>query len=124
MTDWVDVVNASRGREPLLRARWCASFACRLRGLTFRREIPPGEGLLLVESRETIASSAIHMLAVFMDLGVVWLSEDLIVVDAMVAKPWRLYAPAAPAKYILEGQPTLVEQVSVGDQLELVHVEA
>jgi len=124
MARWVEVLNASRGGEPVVRARWCASFRCRLRGLTFRRALSANEGLLLVESRESVASAAIHMLAVFMQLGVVWLDANGLVVDAIVAKPWRMYAPAAPAKYILEGHPALLERVSVGDRLEFVHDQA
>lgn len=120
MERWLQVYNRTQGGEALLRARWCASFGCRLRGLTFRRNLPPGEGLLLVESRESVPGAGIHMMAVFMELGVVWLDADFRVVDTVCAQPWRMYLPAAPARYILEGTPALLEHVKMGDQLELV----
>ena len=120
MERWVQVYNHSRTGETILRARWCSSFACRLRGLTFRRSLPPGEGLVLVESRESISQSGIHMMAVWMDLGVVWMDAGFKVVDSVCAKPWRVYLPAAPARYTLEGDPAILQQVSIGDVLELV----
>jgi uncharacterized membrane protein (UPF0127 family) len=120
MTHWLRVLNQSRSGAQVVRARWCNTFACRLRGLTFRRTLPPGEGLLLVESRESRAGTAIHMWAVFMSLGVAWLASDGRVVDTRLALPWRLYAPSAHAKYILEGPPSMLESVAVNDRLELV----
>jgi hypothetical protein len=42
----------------------------------------------------------------------------LTVVDAKLAKPWRLaYLPQKPAQYYIEGVPALLERVAVGDQL-------
>jgi len=120
MSRWLQVYNRTQGGPPLLKARWCASFGCRLRGLTFRRNLPGNEGLLLVESRESVTATGIHMMAVFMELGVAWLDSEYNVVDVVCAKPWRMYLPAAPARYILEGTPALLERVRVGDQLELV----
>lgn len=117
MQRWVEVHNRTQDRH-LLRARWCASFACRLRGLTFRRSLPAGEGLLLVESSRGRAQTAIHMAMVFMPLGVVWLDEARRVVDVRLARPWGIYVPAAPAQYVLEGGAEVLECVARGDQLE------
>ena len=33
--------------------------------------------------------TSIHMLMVFMDLGVVWINNDCQVVDTVLAKSWR-----------------------------------
>jgi uncharacterized membrane protein (UPF0127 family) len=120
MTRWVDVRNRSQSGTELVRARWCDTFACRLRGLTFRRQLERGEGLLLVEGRESRAGTAIHMLAVFMPLGVAWLAADGRVVDTRLALPWRFYTPRAPAMFILEAQPAMLESVAIGDHLEFV----
>ena len=118
MGHWVDVHNRTQDRH-VLTARRCDSFACRLRGLTFRRSLPPGEGLLLVEATSGRAQTAIHMAMVFMSLGVVWLDEALRVVDVRLARPWRIYIPTTPARYVLEGGPGVLECVARGDQLEL-----
>jgi len=41
------------------------------------------------------------------------------VVDTVLAKPWRLsYAPQAPARYVIEGHPRLLELVQVGDHIQ------
>jgi uncharacterized membrane protein (UPF0127 family) len=117
MVRWVDVRNRTQNRH-VIRARWCASFACRLRGLTFRRRLAPDEGLLLVERSAGRAQTAIHMAMVFFPLGVIWLDGDRRVVDRRLALPWRVYVPTAAARYVLEGEPGVLECVSHGDVLE------
>ncbi len=117
MTHWVDIRNSTQDRS-VVRARWCASFACRLRGLMFRRRLTPGEGLLLVERSAGRTQTAIHMALVFFPLGVIWLDDDRRVVDKRLALPWRAYAPSAPARYVLEGEPGVLECVAHGDVLE------
>ncbi|MGA9191642.1 MAG: DUF192 domain-containing protein [Anaerolineales bacterium] len=121
MTHWIEVHNASQADLQVIRARWCDTFACRLRGLTFRRSLGPGEGLLLVEGRESRSGTAIHMWFVFMPLGVAWVAADGRVVDTRLALPWRLYAPKVAAKFILEGPPGMLESVAINDCLEFVN---
>ena len=111
------MVNLDRGGLEVAHARWCASFLCRLRGLTFRRGLPAGEALLLVEKQASRLGASIHMWGVFFPLGVAWLDDDLVVVDCVVARPWRVYLPAAPARYILEGAPAMLESLAVGERL-------
>jgi uncharacterized membrane protein (UPF0127 family) len=117
MARWVDIRNRTQDRY-VIRARWCASFACRLRGLMFRRRLAPDEGLLLVERSAGRTQTAIHMAMVFFPLGVIWLDNDRRVVDKRLALPWRAYAPSAPARYVLEGEPGVLECVAHGDVLE------
>lgn len=119
MARWVEVRNRSRHGDLVLRARWCESFWCRLRGLTFRRELPPGEGLLLVEGRQSRAQTAIHMWMVGFPIGVAWLDNELRVVDTRLALPWRIYVPSQAARYTLEGAPSMLQSVAVGEVLEL-----
>jgi uncharacterized membrane protein (UPF0127 family) len=103
-----------------LRARLCDTFLCRLRGLTFRRSWPEDEGLLFVESVESRVATSIHMFFVFFSIGVVWLAADGTVVDAKLAKPFcPYYASRAPAKYYLEGTPTLLSWVQIGERLTI-----
>jgi uncharacterized membrane protein (UPF0127 family) len=84
----------------------------------FRRKLEPGEALLFVNPRETIADAAIHMLFVGMPLGVVWLDSEGQVVDTVLAQPWRMhYAPRLPAKYILEGVPALLRALVLGTEI-------
>jgi uncharacterized membrane protein (UPF0127 family) len=118
MARWVTVRNRSRGGEVVQRARWCESFLCRLRGLTFRRSLPRGEGLVLVESREGRAQTAIHMWMVAFPIGVAWLDDQRVVVDTRLALPWRIYVPSRAARYTLEGGPGMLQSVAVGEVLE------
>jgi uncharacterized membrane protein (UPF0127 family) len=103
----------------VVSARWCSSFFCRLRGLSLRKPIPAGTGLLLVEGREGRWSTAIHMFGMLFDLAVVWLDDQGNVVDAQLARPWRVYVPRAAARFTLEALPEILEHISVGDVLEL-----
>ena len=124
MTQWIEVRNRSQDNTLLIRAKWCESFLCRLRGLTFRRSLESMPGLLLVQSGESVAEATIHMFGVFFSIGVVWIDASKRVVDLTVADPWKIYAPNAPAQYVLEGLPELLDRVNVGDALEFSEDEA
>jgi uncharacterized membrane protein (UPF0127 family) len=124
MPRWIEIINSSRTDHSVVRARWCQSFTCKARGLTFRRRLDPGRGLLLVEPAETRSGTAIHMFFVFMDLGVAWLDSDLRVVDTAIARPWRMYWPSVPARFVLEGRPSMLESLAVEDQLKAIDVES
>jgi uncharacterized membrane protein (UPF0127 family) len=63
------------------------------------------------------------MLFVGFDLGVVWVNNAGEVVDTVLAKSWRpSYAPQAPARYVLEAHPALLDQVRVGDRIRFAAV--
>ena len=118
MSKWVAVIHQPSGRVLAHSVRWCASFACKLRGLMFRQALRSGEGLLLVERRASRSAMAIHMFFVPFPIAVIWLDGSFRVVDKLVARPWRpFYAPRVSAQYALEGDPALVEEVDVGDVL-------
>jgi len=115
---WVVAWNETRDERLLRRVRHCASFLCRLRGLTLRHPLGDDEGLLLVGRRESRTDTAIHMFLVFFPIAVIWLDRNGRVVDTRLARPFRpLYVPCAPARDVLEGPPALLERVRVGDQL-------
>jgi len=85
----------------------------------FRSSLAEDEAYLFVEGRESVAQTAIHMFFVFFPIGVIWLDRDKQVVDAVLARPFRpYYAPAGPAQYFVEGHPSLLSRVSVGDRLD------
>ncbi len=102
------------------RVRRCETFGCRLRGLMFRRRLAEDEALLFVQKAEGRMGVSIHMFFVFFAIGVVWLNSDGVVVDSALAKPFRpFYAPSGPARYFVEGPPSLLSQVSTGERLHL-----
>ncbi len=121
MTKYRRIVHVETGQTLIARAKWCDTFAAKLRGFTFRRRLGRQEGLTLVEKRDSRVTTAIHMLFVFFDLGVIWANDAGEVVGSVLAKPWRLsYAPPAPARYVIEGHPQLLTAVKPGDHIQFV----
>ena len=115
----VIIQNRSRPLASPLIAYNCASFGCRLRGLTFRRYLPPGEGLLLVQARENKLDASIHMLFVWFDLVVVWINNAFEVVDVRLAQRWHpIYIPREPARYVLELAAARQDDFVIGDHVE------
>jgi uncharacterized membrane protein (UPF0127 family) len=117
----IKVINSSSALPESLAAGWCSSFLCKFRGLMFRRSMPTDWGLLLVEAKDSIVNTSIHMFFVFFDLGVVWINDDGAVVDTCLAKKWvTIRAPKKPARYILEISPDRLAEFNIGDQISFV----
>jgi uncharacterized membrane protein (UPF0127 family) len=117
----VKVVRRENGETLIESARWCSSHLCRLRGLQFRRRLRPGEALIMVKPKDSIANSSIHMFFVFFPLAVVWINSRGRVTSAQLARPWRpYYASPEPARYVLETSPDFLERIAVGDQVDFV----
>lgn len=86
----------------------------------FRKSIPADWGLLLVEAKDSIVNTSIHMFFVFFDLGVIWINSAGEVVDLCEAKKWiTIKAPKKPARYILEVTPERLAEFKVGDQISI-----
>jgi len=125
MTTYKRLVHVESGRILIEQARWCNTFAGKLRGFTFHRTLTPDDGLVLVEKVDTRANTAIHMLFVFIPLGVIWVNEAGEIVDSVVAKPWRpSYVPSAPARYVIEGHPSILKYAKVGDHIRFEAMQA
>jgi uncharacterized membrane protein (UPF0127 family) len=111
--------NLRTGEMIARRVVRCDTFWKRGRGLMFRRALVEEDVYLFVERRESAAQTAIHMFFVFFPIAVVWLDRDRRVVDKALARPFRpYYAPCRPAQYYVEGHPSLLGRVEIGDQLE------
>jgi uncharacterized membrane protein (UPF0127 family) len=121
MARYITIQNKAKALPKPARIKFCRSFFCRLRGFTFRKELAQDEGLLLVQAKDSRMDSSIHMLAVWTDLAVFWINADLMVVDKVLAKSWRLaYFPAKPAKYVLEIHPDRMDDYQIGDKVEFI----
>lgn len=84
----------------------------------FQKSLDLDGGLLMVQKVESKANAAIHMLFVYMDLGVLWLDSSRSVVDITLAKSWQpAYTPRSSAQYILEIHPQRLPEFQIGDQL-------
>jgi uncharacterized membrane protein (UPF0127 family) len=114
----VTIHNLTRPKTQPLVAGYCSSFICRLRGLMFRRSLPENWGLLLVQSRDSRMDSSIHMLAMWIDLAVVWITDSGEVVDVRQARRWRpAYFPRRPARYVLEMAVAHLEDFHIGEKV-------
>jgi uncharacterized membrane protein (UPF0127 family) len=108
-----------RGREVARRIRLCRGFGSKFLGLMFRTSLSEEEGALLVYSRTSRAQTSIHMFFVPFPIGVFWLDEEGRIVDRVKALPWRpYYAPAKPARYVLELHPGALDILHAGDRVE------
>lgn len=112
------VTHVEQQRLFLPDVRWCSRFWCKLRGYTGRRAIAHNEGLVLVETRDSRLNTAVHMLFVRCELGIIWLDGQGKVVDLARARPWQWQlVPRAPARYVLECHPDHLDGVTIGDHL-------
>ena len=118
---FVEIENITRPLQYPIRAGYCSSFLCQLRGLTFRRQVQSNEGLLLVQKRDSRLDSSIHMMFVWTDLAVIWINAHMEVVDTRLAVKWHLgYISAAPAMYVLEMAPERLPDFNIGDKIRIV----
>ena len=115
----IRIENQGHPLSSPLKAIYCDSYLCRLRGLMFRSSLAPEEGLLLVQSRDSRLDSSIHMLFVYMDLAIIWINSKNVVVDTLLARRWRpAYAPRQAARYTLEIIPDRLNEFHIGDTIE------
>jgi len=120
----VKVVHRTSGSVLVEKALWCSSAWCRLRGFQFKRRLEPGEALLLAHPAEGVALSAIHMFFVFFPIAAIWIDSRGMVTTTTLARPWRpYYASAAPARYVLESSPDILDRISVGEEVDFLNLD-
>ena len=114
------IKNLTTGQIIATEVKWCDTFLSRGRGLMFRRAIGEDEALVFAESKESVSLTSIHMFFVFFPIAVIWLDAEKKVVDKKLARPFcPYYAPQRPAQYFVEGHPSILDKVRIGDCLEL-----
>lgn len=119
----VNIQNKTRNLKAGLTADYADSFASKLRGLAWRRALPAGRGLVLVEGRQSRLGTGIHMLGMSFDLAIVWLDSQLYVVDVQLARRWRSFLlPGRPARYVIECAVSRYEEFQIGDQLAFENI--
>jgi uncharacterized membrane protein (UPF0127 family) len=116
--DIVRIHNRTQPTTPPLLADRCSSFTCRLRGLTFRKDLAPERGLLLVQRRENRRDAAIHMLWMKFDIAVIWIDSRGVVVDVRPAYRWRSFlTPDRAARFVLETRLEYLDRYQIGDEV-------
>ena len=114
------LVRIERASSPNsgLDLKYCDTFFSKLMGLMFRKEIQPGEGIILAERDESRLNTSIHMLFMRFDITVLWLDKQLVIVDKILAKKWRpFYFSKEPAQYVIEIHQSKFEEFNVGERL-------
>jgi hypothetical protein len=82
----------------------------------FRPAIRENEGILLMGTKDSRIEAAIHMFFMRFPIAVIWLNSKYLVVDKIVAFPWRpFYMPKSPAKYVIEIHPSHINDFQIGD---------
>jgi len=104
-----------------LRLKVCDTFFSKFRGLMLKKEIPHDGGIMIVEKGESKVNTSIHMMFMNYDITVLWLNKEMVVVDKVLAKRWKLYyGPKEPAQYILEIHSSRFEDFEIGDKFEAI----
>lgn len=117
----VGIQNETRGTLLAEGARWADRFWSRLRGLLGRKELPPGEGMVVV----LVPYWSVHTFFLRFPIDVVHVDRQSTVVKTVSAlKPFRVCAGGRSAHYALEVPTGTIRKsaTSVGDQLRFEEV--
>ena len=107
--------------ESILEVKYCDTFASKLIGLMFSRKLGVNNGIILVENNETRINTSIHMMFMNFDLTILWLDDNMVIVDKVLAKRWiPIYFPKKPAQYVVELHPSKFTEYKIGDQFVMV----
>lgn len=113
-----EVINKTRGTS-LGEVRFADTFMSRFRGLMLKGELDAGLVLEIPPGRGRYGSG-IHMFFMRIPLDVVFVDEDMRVVDTATLKPWQIYNPDKPARYIIELRKGRIAEsmTEKGDEIE------
>jgi uncharacterized membrane protein (UPF0127 family) len=115
---FIKITNQTNQKSTRIRAKYCESFFCQLRGLMFKKNILDDQGILLVQRKDSIVNASIHMMFMYMDLAVIWINSENAVVDKVLARRWKIaYLPKCAAKYVLETGVSHLSEYNIGDKV-------
>ncbi|NOX64132.1 MAG: DUF192 domain-containing protein [Chloroflexi bacterium] len=110
------VVDLTRKATLVERGRVADTFWSRLKGLIGVRELPDGDGLLIMPC------NSVHCMFMSIPIDVIYVDADHRIVDIDHAmKPWRVGRPRRQARYVIETPAGMAERVGAqpGDQLRI-----
>lgn len=93
------------------------SFISRFMGLMLKGGIERGLVLKIPEGRGR-RGSGIHMFFMRIPLDVLFLDEGKVVVDKVHLKPWQMYNPREPARFVVELEKGASSGTEIGDKLD------
>ncbi|MDR2545677.1 MAG: DUF192 domain-containing protein [Methanobrevibacter sp.] len=92
--------NKTKNKE-IFEVEIANSYFKRLKGLMFKKNINKGLILKVPKSRYSKRSS-MHMFFMRISLDVLFINEENKVYEMVTLKPWKIYSPKKPAKYVVE----------------------
>lgn len=107
------IINETKGRVWQGHVEVADTFLKRFRGLMLVGNV--NYALVFVLPVESRLNASIHMFFMLSDIDVIWLDSTKRVVDFRRARKWRVYAPKAPARYIIEGPVGLIKALDIGE---------
>lgn len=112
------IINRNKGTK-VGYADMANSFSSRLKGLMFKGSIERGLVLKLPKGRSR-RGSGIHMFFMRIPLDVLFLDSEKRVVDQVNLKPWQIYNPIKPARYVIELNEGSIKSsnTEIGDELD------
>jgi uncharacterized membrane protein (UPF0127 family) len=113
------MIEIFRDQERLCKAKVANTFFSRLKGLMFKKYLPP-EGGLLIEYSLLFGSGAVHGLFMRFPIDLVFIDESKMVVDTAHLKPWGFYNPKKKCRWVLEVTEGFVDRkgINTGDTLK------
>jgi uncharacterized membrane protein (UPF0127 family) len=103
-----------------VKVQYCDTFLSKGLGLMFRKNLPVDEGIMLANQRSSRIDAGIHMFFMHFDITVLWLDQNLVVVDKALARKWRpVYLPKRPAQFIIELHQDQFDRYHIGEGLYL-----
>lgn len=119
----VHIIDPVDQSKVIVKAKFYDSFWNKFKGLMLVAALEPSEGVLLVNKRDSVLDSSIHMFFMRFPITTVWINSNLQIVDVKIAKPWRpVYLPQKPACYVLECHSSRVSDFKIGHTVQLKHV--
>ncbi|MBI9049523.1 MAG: DUF192 domain-containing protein [Anaerolineaceae bacterium] len=101
-----------------IHVKQCISYFDKLSGLMFRKSLSKNEGIVFLYNQESRINSTIHMLFMRFPITVLWVNQNKVIVDKVLALPWRLaYAPSKPANTIFELHAQHIDEFKIGDKI-------
>ncbi|AMM54105.1 DUF192 domain-containing protein [Pyrococcus kukulkanii] len=100
------LVNETKGLMWEGEVRFADNFIKRFLGLMFQK---PKYALIFVLPMETRINASIHGFFMREAIDVIFLDSKRKIVDLAVLRPWHLYTPKRPAKYIIEGPKGMIQ---------------
>lgn len=122
MSHFLRITNLSSSEKRSLKALSADNFISRLRGYLQNNSSGEYDGIFFVYPIIGRISAAIHTSFLNVQLLALWVDQNNIVVDKLMAKPWQVYIPKKPSKYLLETSPNEYNFWNIGDKIEVYEI--